>query len=47
MRFLQENVACKESFQMIANCEDSAAIDMVLGGAIKDVWGDPAMQRVS
>lgn len=31
---------------MVNNCEDSAAIDLVLGQAIKDVWADAAMQRV-
>lgn len=43
----QENVACPESFKMVVECEDSAAIDMELGQAIQDVWADPAMTRVS
>lgn len=38
---------CPESFKMVVECEDSAAIDMELGQAIQDVWADPAMIRVS
>ncbi|CAN0220587.1 unnamed protein product [Scytosiphon promiscuus] len=42
----EENVACTDSFKMVVDCEDSAAIDMELGQAIQDVWADPAMMRV-
>ncbi|CAB1108747.1 unnamed protein product [Ectocarpus sp. CCAP 1310/34] len=42
----EENVACPESFKLLADCEDSAAIDLELGQAIQDVWSDPAMLRV-
>ncbi|CAM9807495.1 unnamed protein product [Ectocarpus sp. 12 AP-2014] len=41
----EENVACPESFKLLADCEDSAAIDLELGQAIQDVWSDPAMLR--
>lgn len=43
---VQDNVACKEALEMLSTCEDSAAIDMTLGQAIKDVWADEAMKRV-
>lgn len=38
---------CKESFEMAKNCEDNAQIDMTLGKALKEVWADEAIQRVS
>ncbi|CAN0470988.1 unnamed protein product [Ascophyllum nodosum] len=42
----QENVKCKEAFEMVRDCDEGAVIDMTLGQAIKDVWEDEAMQRV-
>lgn len=43
----QENIACKGAFEMVNTCEDTAPIDMVLGQAMKDLWADAALQRVS
>ncbi|CAN0038025.1 unnamed protein product [Ascophyllum nodosum] len=42
----EENVKCKEAFEMVRDCDEGAVIDMTLGQAIKDVWEDEAMQRV-
>jgi len=41
----QDDVLAKESFELVKRLDDSASIDMVVGGAISELWNDPGIQK--
>jgi len=43
---VQDQVQAKNAFEMIKNIDENERIDVVIGGAVKELWQDPGMRLV-